>query len=643
MMRLSLRLLLCLALSCLICESTFAIGKITVDPNVMGASLMKTLSIPDTRLAQKVTYEARHKSVQKILEDLTAMTGIELYAGSSKNDWPVRSRKMNIFVKDIKLADLMNSIAHVMKFKWTRNDDVNPPTYRLVVDGKATAAADAQIESALKRSEEQWQKRRQDWVDVIMRYGGMSDTQLESICETDPILRSFARRGVIKALYALFREVPETENRYAAGQSFRISSKELSSETMTLLFNAGNELWKILQRMGIASEKQTDPVGYNGIVKPDETFDIACYRLDKGSFTPNLRWDESSVGNTGYFHIMKGERDFEIANLPRMDSDWEQWRGATVNAIMDGDDLDQVFSTYEAAIAKQKEDHKKEELSLYPSEPLNEHPVFDELEKTIKLIIETPPDQNPELIITSYIAIVQKALADATGFGVVSDSWACAIGVRRMPGQEIKLSELLDKISEQYNYNWDKNSNILEFRHRMWWKNRLNQISDERVAKWSKNTSKNGVLSLDDLAQICNITYDQAEESLKPDKVLGTAGIYGQILEILDTNGNLHWLRLYSTLKPELRKQLTDRWISGAMLSSDQWKLAQAMFDRIGSLRSDALFSLRILPSDKELIYEFKEFEVSAQRDDDNSAKEDRKWVVILPRYTQPASPKKTN
>ncbi len=71
------------------------------------------------------------------------------------------------------------------------------------------------------------------------------------------------------------------------------------------------------------------------------------------------------------------------------------------------------------------------------------------------------------------------------------------------------------------------------------------------------------------------------------------------------------------------------------MLSFDQWKLAQVMFDPIGSLRTDALFSLRIVPNDSELIYEFKEFEVNAQMNDD-TVKEDQEWVVTLPRYTSP-------
>jgi hypothetical protein len=67
------------------------------------------------------------------------------------------------------------------------------------------------------------------------------------------------------------------------------------------------------------------------------------------------------------------------------------------------------------------------------------------------------------------------------------------------------------------------------------------------------------------------------------------------------------------------------------MLTPGQWQLAQIMFDRIGSRRSDALFSLRIVPNDNALIYEFGEFEVGSE-------KEDRKWVVTLPRYIMPAS-----
>ena len=635
MKRLLLMVFLCLALSILIYESAFAFGKITVDPNTGGSPAPKAPA--DARVAQKVTYEARYVAVQQILEDLTDMTGIELYAGANKNDWPVRNRKMNIFVKDVKMADLMNSIAHAMKFKWSCNDDVNPPTYRLVVDGKAAAAADAQKARAENALDEKWQRRRNEWIDAIMKYGSGSPAELASLREANPVVYRYARYGALKAFQALFSEVPETKARYAAGQSFRISSEELSSQTRDLVHSAGNEMWQYLQEM----VWNKAPTGYEEVLKPEDRFDVAYSRMDEtGGFTPGLRWGGTWSESTGYFCLMKTSgQDLEMADLRAINEDWSRYVCESTNRRIDHEEPS--GSEEEQEDAKRNVRKKKEEESLYPSEPLNEHLTFDDLEKTIKLKIETPKtEQNPEMAINSYIASFQKVLADATGLGIVSDSWANIKG-DKLPDQEARLGELLDAFSEQFNYNWDKPSSILEFRHRKWAKTRLNQIPDDLVASWSENTRKNSILSLEDLAQISNLTYDQAEESLKPNKVLGSAGIYGQTLEILDTNGNLHWLRLYSTLNSKLRTQLMDRWISGAMLNFDQWNQALVMFDRIGSLRSDALFSLKIIPNDSNLIYEFRTFEVTAQRDDDTSAKEDRKWVVTLPKYTPPASPKK--
>lgn len=627
----------CLALVYLTCTCSFAVGKITVDPNAGGLAASATPTTSDTRLAQKVTYEASYVSVQHILEDLTAMTGIKLYAGSSKYDWPVRSRKMNIFVKDVKMADLMNSIAHTMKFRWSCNNDLTPPTYRLVVDGKAVIAADAQRAYAEKQSEAISYKKRNDWLDIIMRDGVKSPAQVDALRETDPVFYRYAKQGALQALYALFHETPETKDRFLAGQSFRISTDKLSQNTIDLLSSAGDEFARLLQR----GEGQ-EPKGLDDIFRPDDKIDIAYNRLDVGTFTPNLRWSEYSQASLGYFHIARGERDWEIADIKDKDSAWIQALSKRENKIMDGlGTFDSTRSEIKGYLPTLESERRSEEELLYPSEPLNKHPNFDELEKTVKIKIETPKaEQGAVLAINSYIASFQKALADATGLGIVSDSWVNIEG-DKLPDQEVKLGELLEEFCRQFNYNWDKSSNILEFRHRKWWKNRLNQISDDLVTAWSENTRKNGILSLDDLAQISNLTYYEAEESLKADKVLGTTGIYRQILNILDTNGNLHWLHLYSTLKPELRSQLMDRWISGAMLSFDQWKLAQTMFDRIGSLRSDALFSLRIVPDKNKLVYEFREFEVAAQRDNDDSAKEDRKWAVTLPKYTPP--PNQTN
>ena len=122
------------------------IGLVLAIASVCGANGADLPAAPesdkaDARLSQKVTYEARHKPVKVILVDLSKMTGVTLKAGQSGKDWQVRDRKMNIFAKDLPLSSLMNSIARVMKFRWSKSVKVDPPAYRMYMNRKELAAA----------------------------------------------------------------------------------------------------------------------------------------------------------------------------------------------------------------------------------------------------------------------------------------------------------------------------------------------------------------------------------------------------------------------------------------------------------------------------------------------------------------------
>lgn len=629
----SLRVLLCLVLLTSICDCTLADNKVTLDPNAGGTITAKIYAGTDAHLEQKVTYEARFQTVQQIIDDLHEMTGVKLVAGTRDSDWVVRSRKMNIFVKDVPLSDLMDSIARTMKFRWSRYDNVNPPIYRLKVDRKAAAEADAMMKRAEKKKEEIWRKRRDEWIDAIMQYGTIPISDAESLRESNPVVFRYARYGAVQALRALFVEVPETKTRFSAGQGFRISSDKLSNETRELLYDAGNGYWKYLQMSGQVGERTDDPPGYGDILRPDETFDIAWFRMDEaGCFTPGLRWGGSTQLSAGYFHLMKDGLEKEMADLRAINEDWSKFLCERNNYFLDNH-RSRPSEDGKARYAKLEENLAKEDETLYPSEPIVEHNAFPELEKKVKPSTEpAKPDANLALIVNNYIASIQKAIFDSTGIGIVSDSWANIAG-EKLPEQEMKLGELLEKFSKGFNYNWDKNAGILEFRHRKWAKVRLSQIPGEWVASWGENTAKNGYLTLDSLAEISNLTYDQAEESIKLDKVLGYSGLYEQIIYILDRD--LLWLRFYSSLGPQMKTLLTGPYgVNGHMLTSEQWKLAQPMFDRIGSSRGDALFRLSFTTNDKTVYYRFKEIDT----DYDYA---DREWELYLPAYTPPANNEK--
>ncbi len=604
-------------------------GKITTDPNLTRAQDQRALAASDPRLSQKITYHVQHRAVCLILQDLSELSGVELSAGANKNDWPVRDRKMNVFVRETELSDLMNSIARVMKFKWTASQELKPPVYRLLVDGKAAAAADKLATRGRELSEALWQSRRTEWVNTIERYGKLPPQDYTKLRESDPIPSEYVRRGALQAIYALFEDVPETRSRYLAGRPFRISLDELDYNTKELCFHAGNELWKYLQRVGFICAPTKDPQGYGEDLKMEEKIDVCFHRLDVESFTPNLRWGSGSIGDTGYFHFMKGDQDYEIAGLPSLDSAWDRFRSKAHNRVMDGDDLDRCWEGDEEPHRNLTEYLKKKEEEFYPSEALAKHLPSPMLERKIKLDLSHPESKDSR--IPEYIGAFQKQLAQSASVGVVADSWF-DLDDGKLPDQEVTVGELLEAFGKEFNYNWDNSGPILEFRHRKWWRKRLNQIPDEWVAVWSENTRKNQLLSLEDISQIASkLSYYQAEECLRPDKVLGDGGLYKRILAILDRNGNLRWLRLYASLSSSMRTLLTEKnGVNGFMLTQDQWKLAQDMFDRIDTDRGDALLRLEMIPQEAGPLFVFKEINTDTGEDD-------RVWFGRLPKYTPPA------
>lgn len=386
-------LLICLASFQFVCGASLSDNKVVViDPNASGKITAKIYAQTDACLSQNVNYEARLKSVQQITNDLREMTGVKLVAGARDSDWPVRNRKMNIFVKDAPLYELMGSIARVMKFRWSRNDETM--IYRLKVNNKAAAEADAMMKRAEKKQEEMWRQRRQEWADVIDKYGNIPLSQLTSLRETDPQIYEQALLGSLQAVHSLFEEVPETKDRFLAGKNFRVSTDDLNPETKGLLFNAGNEFWKHLQRIGYISGKKTqDPPGYGEVLKEDDNFDIVYKRLDVGTFTPSLRWGTASISDTGYWHLDKDGRDFEINGFRYLGTEWNRHISVGNIRINENTDVDEVrVSEADAsgrAYTARREDGKKLEESLYPSEPLVEHAQFPQLDQKIKIEIES--------------------------------------------------------------------------------------------------------------------------------------------------------------------------------------------------------------------------------------------------------------
>ena len=147
-----------------------------------------------------------------------------------------------------------------------------------------------------------------------------------------------------------------------------------------------------------------------------------------------------------------------------------------------------------------------------PGEPLAEHPDDPAL---LLRKVKIQPRSN-------LLQDVQSALAESTGFAIVSDSFGRAElygGVRK---SEAEIKALLDEITRTQHYNWDKHGSVIEFRDRDWFRLRSAQIPESRIEPWRQAFKKNGTLDIAELAQIAELTEEQIRVNIEGDEVLSS-------------------------------------------------------------------------------------------------------------------------
>ncbi|MCL5104537.1 MAG: hypothetical protein M1133_10575 [Armatimonadetes bacterium] len=472
----------------LVAAQVGAVGKITVDPNVPGVQATKAEPEKDERLAQKVTYEAKRKTVSAILADLSGATGVKLRAGWNEKDWQVRDRKMNIFAKDLPLAQLMSSIARVMKFKWEIGQKDGVKTYRLFMDRKTLLDADAQKARNDERILKLKAEKRKKVIDEFKTADSISEQDL-AVMKTDrPYMYMMASTGIAGGLGKLIKEVPYLAEALATGQELAISASQLSPD--------GQEG---VRQMMLGFDK------FLSILGDEPKTDLST---DFGAATLIVNEDPDTVNSPtlGCFNIRHNGRNNKM-DIPNPDGNLARFFGLAFVYAEDGKRSIKDFSEAQLSEIREAASAGMEEFD--PGEPLTEHP--DDPSLLAKAKIETD---------SRLLVDIQSALAKSSGFAVVSDSFGKTECSGRVRKDEAEIKTLLDKIAKSSHYNWNKYKSVLEFRDRSWFKKRSDQIPESRIEAWRQAFVKNGTLNIAQLAQIADLTQEQIKVNIQGDEVL---------------------------------------------------------------------------------------------------------------------------
>lgn len=125
---------------------------------------------------QRVTYNTKRAPLQKVLSQLSALTGLVLDVGIDNADWQVRDRNVIVSARDIPLANLMESIAGVLRLEWTRG---SANGYRLIADQKIFS----ETEEPIRKIKEDSQNLRKNQVKKLLN--GLSDPLIEHLDSPD--------------------------------------------------------------------------------------------------------------------------------------------------------------------------------------------------------------------------------------------------------------------------------------------------------------------------------------------------------------------------------------------------------------------------------------------------------------------------
>lgn len=575
--------------------SVGAAGRSTVDPNAGGSNVSATM-LSGAGLAQRVTYEGRRKTVVSILADLSAMTGVTLKAGYNNEDWQVRDRRMNIFVKDIPLSNLMNSIARVMKFQWSeREDDKGVVSYRLYMDRKTILGAESKRLAEEERVRKGQLEGRNRFLSVMEAAAVMSNEDLEKLKTQSPSVYKMVDTSM-RFLPQILAELPLAKQAFLSGEEFIFDIGALSSEMRQ----------ELVGEIGI-KDPTGGTIGISALSAPSYT-NMSVYR--SGSSAPLV---------LPYVVTGMGAMRFELKNSHGScmgasafidpESDLTRLQTKYMDAVLhDGD--------YEELAGEMTKAGKA--LVVDMGEPLAIHADDPDLSAKVKMKVDG-----------NDFANVLAALADSSSFAVVSDSFNKSFWDLAFSRDDIAIRAALDRVESVCRYNWARHNSILEFNDRDWYRKRAAQIPDAWLETWRTALVNNGFLDINELAQIASLTPEQIAANLIQDDILGKC-----IGLNFGTFANHDILQMYGALDKQQRSSMfTEQGLTLDSIAGNQSPAVQAFLKRSLTLQDKLRLVGKRSNVNKRVCYDFSLITSS----DDFAG---LRWIVRCPVYVPPAEEK---
>ena len=534
-------------LTCAALHLPASADKITIDPNSPEgrALLAQTMKI-DARVAQKVTYSATRKDVAGVLSDLSRLTGVTLVAGEDEKDWRVREHLMTLIVRDLPLADIMNSTARVLRFRWRKEGPEGKWVDRLYTDRRALTAAEIEKQDAEDLAAQQTVSGRQRLGQSLSELANMSDSKLAQLKNDNPYAYMLASSGAADGLARFFEQCPEAGQAFATGGSYGCKATRLSSAARTALLGVIPALRK-LQMWG-ARVTDNPPSDYQPA--PDDLSE----KIDEIAFSicPSANASSGYLASISVSFPQPMFGDCAFVELRDPSSDAAKAEGRMMLDVsektMPWDDARQQFrQSCAAAIYKQQTDL---------NEQLSEASDLSRDDADLQRKAEIKYDSGKQYQIADFAEVIAKSF----NLCVVADSYkhtwsGVTFGARS--GQET-LRQVLDETKQFCQCRCRKRGSVVELIDNNWFAKRKEQIPEAWLLHWQGVFKKTGTLDINELASIAALSKEQYFANVANDDTLTNR--QGQDSEFhRKIGGNLEvrsLLAFYEVLTPRQQKMI---------------------------------------------------------------------------------------
>lgn len=487
-------------------------------------------------MEQLVGLDAEGDTIASVLEKLTASTGVTMTAGADSKDWFVQDRKVIVHVSGMKLSDLMQHLAAILRFHWSKGSAEGKPTYRLWQD-KQELAEEESLRSAGDSSQSQAARdKRENAIADMANLGSLSGADAADLRAADPWRYVLATEPLGRDVADLMTNLPEARSAFVQGTEASVPVVELAPQ-----------MQETVRRIAQSYDSLTRSIGGS------EDHSALLAKFEKLQVTINRRLPGVGAGESvmsksilGRITIGSGTESLEI---PLFDpsSAIGKALGKAIIALKNGASKDAVGKQLEADVAAAQQ----------AAEPT----------KAVARDISSDPDLRAKLKLSEndthvILPLALKSFAARAKLNVVSDYFPGIVAT--IAGGEKTVGEQLEAIRHGYGANWTKRGNVVLLTDKDWFVKRTWAVPEVWMNYWSERGRVNSGLFLDDLVQIANLRDVQIDRTIMTDPVLVRLGAG-------EGARNRQILRFYASLDAEHVKQLTAAKLDAASLSDVQW------------------------------------------------------------------------